>query len=324
DACALAAANKLLAEQSQHDASLTISQAQTIAMQVAAANVAAKKYLDVSVSDVAVGFWNSQTRTFTPIPGATNPDEVNAVRVTVRRDDQTNGPISTFMAGIFNINTVNVRSSAVAYLGFVGQSSKGTIPAPIYIEETALGDPGDKVFQDVETAWSAEGVSFFVVSGDDYMDFKNYVNGQKQMPALKVGDTVYQVHEYSSSWIQSIYTSWLKNRYDQNKDANGVWTVLVPVVGDPPQASKRGFWRRLASWLGTGTAQACQIRWNVPRVIKGYVAVDIIHIETSSSSPYRYSLKFRLSAEQKFFSKTKTGGPEFGSGAKAAIARLVK
>jgi len=324
DACALAAANKLIQEQSQHDANLTVSQAVTIAMQVAAANVAAKKYLDVSVNDVEVGLWNAQTRTFTPAPGASNPEEVNAVRVTVRRDSTTNGPISTIMASIFNINTVNVRSSAVAYLGYVGQSGKGTIPAPIYIEESALENSGDQIFQDVETAWSAEGVSFFVVSGDDYMDFQYYVNGHKQMPALKVGDVVYQVHEYSSSWIQSIYSSWLKNRYDENKDVNGVWTVLVPVVGDPPQAGRKGFWHRLAAWFGSGTARACEIRWNVPRVIKGYVPVDIIHFETSRYSPYRYSLTFRLSGDQKVFSQTKTGGPSFGPGARAAIARLVK
>jgi len=324
DACALAAANKHHEERSQHDASLTVSQAVTVAVQVAAANVAAKKYLQVSVNDVEVGLWNPKTRTFTPVSGATNPDEVNAVRVTVRRDSQTNGPISTFMASIFNINTVNVRSSAVAYLGYVGQSGKGAIPAPIYIEESALDKTGDRVFQDVETAWSAEGVSFFVLSGDDYLDFQYYLRGQKQMPALRVGDTVYQVHEYSTGWIRSIYTSWLKNRYDENKDANGVWTVLVPVVGDPPQAGRKGFWRRLAAWFGAGTARACQIRWNVPRVIKGYVPVDIIHFETGHGSPYRYSLTFRLSGEQKVFTQTKTGGPAFGPGARAAIARLVK
>lgn len=323
DACALAAANKLLAEQSQHDASLTISEAVAIAVQVAQENVAAKKNLNLAGSDVELGTWDTQARTFTPVSGATNPDEVNAVRVTVRRDDVSNGPISTFMASIFNINSVNLRTSAVAYLGWTGQAGKGVIQVPIYIEESALG-PGDYTFQNVDTSWSADGVSFFVLSGDNYMDFQYYLNGNKQMATLKVGDYVYQVNEYSSSWIRSIYTSWLKSRYEANKDANGVWTVLVPVVGDPDVAAKKSFWRRLAIWLGTGTARACEIRWNVKKVIKGYVPVDITSFHSCSCGQRRYYMTFRLSTEAKVFSKTITGGPSYGSGARAAVARLVK
>jgi Flp pilus assembly protein TadG len=323
DACALAAANKLLADGGQHDATLTISDALAMAVQVAQDNVAAKKNLSLSGSDVELGVWDQQSRSFTVVTGASSPDEVNAVRVTVRRDNASNGPISTFMAGIFGMTNLNVQASAVAYIGYAGSTGPGVIAAPIYIEETALG-PGDYVFQNVDTSWSAEGVSFFLLSGDDYMDFQYYMNGNHSIPSLKVGDSVYQVNEYSSSWIQSIYTSWLKNRYDANKDANGVWTVLMPVVGDPVSASRGGIWRALARLITPRSANACEIRWNVRKVIKGYVPVDIVSFDTNSHSPHRYSITFRLSAEAKFFPKTITGGPSFGSGARAAIARLVK
>ncbi len=323
DACALAAANKLLADGGEHDASLTVGQARSMAIQVAQDNVAAKKNLILAGSDVELGVWDQGARSFTPVSGASSPDEINAVRVTVRRDNTSNGPISTFMARIFGLNNINVQASAVAYIGYAGSTGPGVIAAPIYIDESSLG-PGDYVFQNVDTSWSANGVSFFVLSGDNYMDFQYYVNGNRAVPSLKVGDYVYQVNEYSSSWIQSIYTSWLKSRYDANKDSDGVWTVLMPVVGDPVSAQRGGLWRALA-WLFTPrSANACEIRWNVKKVIKGYVPVDVVSFDTDRRSPHRYSMTFRLSSEAKFFAKTITGGPSFGSGARAAIARLVK
>jgi Flp pilus assembly protein TadG len=323
DACALAAANKLLADAGQHDASLSISDALSMAVTVAQDNVAAKKNLTLNGSDVELGVWNQQNRTFTVVSGATSADEVNAVRVTVRRDGTSNGPISTFLANIFGMSSMNVQATAVAYLGWAGSAGSGVIAAPIYIEETALG-PGDYVFQNVDTSWSAEGVSFFAVSGDNYMDFQYYMNGNKPVPSIKVGDYVYQVNEYSSSWIQSIYSSWFRNRYNANKDANGVWTVLMPVVGDPGTARGPGIWKALAWLLTPSTAQACEIRWNVRKRVKGYVPVDIISFDTNWRSPHRYSVTFRLSTEAKVFPKTITGGPSFGSGARAAIARLVQ
>jgi Flp pilus assembly protein TadG len=323
DACALAAANKLLSEQGQHDANLTVGEATAMAVAVAQDNVAAKKNLNLSGSDVELGVWDGQARTFTPVSGASSPDDVNAVRVTVRRDDVTNGPISTFMARIFGMNELNVRATAVAYLGYAGTTGSGTIAAPIYIEESSLGS-GEYIFQNVDTSWSAEGVSFFVLSGDNYMDFKYYINGNQAIPSLKIGDTVYQVNEYSSSWIRSIYTSWLKSRYNANKDGNGVWTVLMPVVGEPDTARRRSLWKALA-WLFTpSTARACQIRWNVPKVIKGYVPVDITSFHSCSCGNRRYYMTFRLSTEAKVFNKTVTGGPSYGSGARAAVARLVE
>jgi Flp pilus assembly protein TadG len=87
-------------------------------------NEAAGKSIAIDGGDVSIGRWDSAARTFTATLASPN-----AVRVTARRDGTVNGPVSTFFARIFPVDTVPV--SAVATAALTGQSTAG--PADLEI-----------------------------------------------------------------------------------------------------------------------------------------------------------------------------------------------
>jgi len=87
--------------------------------------------ITIAGGEVELGTWDLNAKTFTPT--VTRP---NAVQVTARRDGAANGPISTFFAGIFGVNSMNVSATAVAALGTAGgPTPPGVANAPFGISE---------------------------------------------------------------------------------------------------------------------------------------------------------------------------------------------
>ena len=96
----------------------------------AADNQAAGVTVTVNAGDIAIGNWNSATRTLTPtmvLP--------RAVRVITRRDSSANGPISTFLASVIGVSSVNVTAVATAQLNPAGVMAPGDMDAPFGISE---------------------------------------------------------------------------------------------------------------------------------------------------------------------------------------------
>ena len=102
-----------------------------IAQQVALKNQAAGIYIDINGTDVIIGTWDGSTLTPMEDP-IVAPD---AVRVIARRDDIANGPILTFFAQIFNINTVNVAADATAALNGPAIVDEGELKVPLSLSE---------------------------------------------------------------------------------------------------------------------------------------------------------------------------------------------
>ena len=71
--------------------------------------------------DVETGIWNwtepDPKKRFTPQASCTT--DINAVRVTIRKDAVANQPVATWFASIIGIDSVNVNAQAVAAVGFV-------------------------------------------------------------------------------------------------------------------------------------------------------------------------------------------------------------
>ncbi len=92
--------------------------------------------LEFTDDDIQIGYWSNGTFTILPPP----PDytgchchdpKPDAVRVVARRDTRANTPISTFFAGIFSINAININADAIAALtdyGGCGCCGKVIIP----------------------------------------------------------------------------------------------------------------------------------------------------------------------------------------------------
>jgi Flp pilus assembly protein TadG len=99
-----------------------------IATEVAAKNQAGGMNITIQASDVTIGDWDASTLTLTPT--LAQPD---AVRVIARRDGTANGPITTFFARIFGIDTVDVNAKATAALTGQGTTEPGDLEVPLGI-----------------------------------------------------------------------------------------------------------------------------------------------------------------------------------------------
>jgi hypothetical protein len=103
-----------------------------VVQRVAEKNQAARESIEINGDDVTIGIWDGST--LTALEGASFflPD---AVRVIARRDGNVNGPISTFFAGIFNRDTVDVIADATAALNGPAYVEEGELKVPFSLSE---------------------------------------------------------------------------------------------------------------------------------------------------------------------------------------------
>lgn len=140
DAAALAAASELGVIYS----GITYEEQQTYVFNPAdivpiAQEAAMKNYagnitnLTVNSGDVVIGDWDFDASSGDPLTVTLN--QPDAVRVTTRRDGSANGPISTFFARIFNVDTMGITARATAALSGQGTAGEGDLTLPIGISK---------------------------------------------------------------------------------------------------------------------------------------------------------------------------------------------
>ncbi|MHB8110711.1 MAG: TadG family pilus assembly protein [Syntrophorhabdaceae bacterium] len=145
DAAALAATRHLghiyetmtYTAQQTYDASADSSAIQGAAADVALKNRAGGMYVVIEAGDIQIGTWD-QTRDPKFVATLAHPD---AVQVTARRDGTTNGPIATFFARIFGVNTVPITAIATAALTAESTSGPGELPIPLGIPTRWFQNP---------------------------------------------------------------------------------------------------------------------------------------------------------------------------------------
>jgi len=116
DAAALAAANVVL-DENRLKASPNMGEISANALQqagiMAALNPVQMAAPAVAAADVVVGYLNNPSNLEEPI-SLNDPNGINTVRVTLRRDDTINGPINLFFASIFGRGTAALSATATA------------------------------------------------------------------------------------------------------------------------------------------------------------------------------------------------------------------
>jgi hypothetical protein len=132
DSAALAGAGELLEPNSSQpaDPGAAIAAAQAFGLENKSINVP----IAIPAADIETGRWDVATRTFTPLPGSTDPEQVRAVRLMGRRDDTANGPIPTVLGRIMGVDSIAVSTEAVGYIGFAGLMPPGTALLPIALD----------------------------------------------------------------------------------------------------------------------------------------------------------------------------------------------
>jgi hypothetical protein len=135
DAAALAGARYLGDEYSKLTTSemathpFTKEEVYAVINAVAIQNKAANNSISIDIDDVEIGLWDVEQSTDDIwYPTLMGPD---AVRVIARRDGTANGPITTFLARIFGIDTMNVTS----------EKAVAALSGPSFVEEGELKTP---------------------------------------------------------------------------------------------------------------------------------------------------------------------------------------
>lgn len=244
DAAALAAANTMVSTSGEVTVATPETALQT-ARTISLANEALGVNLTLLDQDFVIGFWDTGTGDFDPtrIGFSSDPSDLTAVRVTVRRDNNANTPVSTFFAGILGINTVNVTATATAFLGFPGSVPGDTVDLPIAIlqDKVRSGDAplcGEELSFHSENGETAEWTTFFMWPSDSNT-VDNYVCDCWDTPELKIGDIINVVNGNLSN---NVFIH-LRNRFNANQ-VDGEWTVTLPVVdpgSSPTQSTVVGF-----------------------------------------------------------------------------------
>ncbi len=223
DASALAAASRLV--QLYNDQGGDMTEAEMAAAAIAAANqwsqsnTASNSSLTVAANDVQLGVWNPSAKTFT-LGGAAN--ELNAVKITMRRDGTTNGPISLFFGSVVGVSTVNVSAQAVSWFGSVGSVGQGVVTLPLLISEEAYTQGSDPLTFRADGVDTSGWSTFFMPSGGSAL-VTSYITGEVPIPGMSVGD---QLNVYNGVMSNNIF-SYMQNKVAEN---NGEWHVVVPIV----------------------------------------------------------------------------------------------
>ena len=139
DAAALAATRELGEE---HYLELSVDEAKirSVAREVAGDNTIANESIGITNdSDIEIGYWNTETTTFSTSPTGilTKP---NSVRVTARRSDADNGAVNTFFAKVIGIDSFSVSADATAALTGASKAPEGEL-IPVGISK-AWFEPG--------------------------------------------------------------------------------------------------------------------------------------------------------------------------------------
>ena len=187
-----------------------------VAQQVAGKNQAAKMNISVN-NDVTIGTWDCGTNTLTPMADPiVGP---NAVRVVARRDGIANGPILTFFARIFNINTVNVSADATAALTGPAFVEEGELKVPFSLSENNFPNDCTNPITFSPTAESCAG-------WHNFFDPANASTMSDKMLGLIQGD----VEDYTGLGLVN-GPAWLEANFDMNAPPDAEVTPEV-VIGD--------------------------------------------------------------------------------------------
>jgi Flp pilus assembly protein TadG len=316
DAAALAGAKKLIQAKDKDNpqaAAVYCEEAIAAAQAVAAQNRSSGLAVSVSGGDIVLGKWNLRTASFERTGCSTNPLEVNAVQVTVRRDGSDNPQLSTFFAGFFGIPRMSNRATAVAYLGVAGTSSldlpfavptnypagqgpysrgpgllNWLAPSPAYAASTQV-----YIWKDLGGATLDTTRATFIMptyeERTSLSHLQKYLLGPKQgglhYPQLKVGQKVYPISEYR--WAGNVFDNFrlLSKRFEQEK-REGKWRVTVAVYGPDPLMAARppfSFWQWATRLWGPTPALAC-VSYTVPQVyVQGLITVDLLEVICSDT-----------------------------------------
>jgi hypothetical protein len=246
----------------------------------ASANTAAGVSITIDPADVAIGTWDPYTRTHTP-----TVNQPKAVRVLSRRDASANGAISTFLANIVGMSSVDVRAVATADMSAVGQTAPGQLDVPFGISEfyfTQFGC-GDyiKFYPNDGTPQACSAWHTFDLSPANANTLRNTVidgmtAGTYQSPGTTPGDTL----NFINGNVASAFPN-LIDLYNAKKDGNGNWDVFIPVYESPSCDPPNG----AIPIIGYAEARITNVQGSPDHLIEATILCNIFEGNTTGGGP---------------------------------------
>jgi Flp pilus assembly protein TadG len=262
------------------DRAAIITQVQT----AGAANQAAGVPISINAGDVQIGTWDPVTRVLAPT--AAQPKDV---RVISRRDGAANGPISTFLAQVVGMTSVNVSAVATAELSAVGSTAPGALNVPFAISQyyfTSGFGCGNVIefYPSNGTPQSCAGWTSFDDPSHSDITLRNIINGMRTgtytSPGTEAGMSSIDM---SNGTLSNPTWTALINLYNSQKDASGGWDVFVPVYAgtDASSCHPSGF----MPIVGYATARVTSVQGQPNAQILATIQCNVYAGNTSGGGP---------------------------------------
>jgi hypothetical protein len=178
--------------------------------------VAEKNQADgtVTIDDIKIGDWNTNTKTFTE-----NLAQPDAVWVRAAREETGIGAVSTFFARIFGINTVDVSADATAALTGQSTADPGDLELPIGISRYWFDNNScnDWIkFSPTNDPDSCAGWNTFEISPSNDVTVRNILNETLQNGETIAGETSFEFigGDLSVPTFDAMMTLFQKKGYD--------------------------------------------------------------------------------------------------------------
>ena len=256
DSAALAAAVELVTDiDGDNIADANFSGAESTAQQYVTSNKLANDNLEWGDGDqFEAGLWDFEAKNFSSSGPSSNPDDLNAVRITLNRT------INTYFTRIFGLNSVDILVQSTGYLGYAGNGGRPDVPIAVNEKKLLESDPGQDLYLNNENDENVQWTSF-----DNWPANKNtvkpYIDDPDSIPCMNIGDDMYMVNGCITPLMDAI-----EDAFEANKDSYGEWHVVCPVVAwEPPQ--NRGILKGYVHYMITGVKATGK-----DKGIKGYWA----------------------------------------------------
>ena len=225
DAAALAAANDLISDSGGGLAEANYYGSEATTETFTEANELLGDQLCWLETDLfEAGLWDSDTGDFAYTGFSNDPDDLTAVRITLTRN------IDTIFIKIVNIDQVPITVRSTALLGCAGNGT--TADLPIAVDMHALDIPGqDLIFGPAANDMQ---LAAFDAGPGDAIAIGQFINDPNLIPPLDIGDDIALNNGVIATLLNALLT-----QYNANKDADGEWPVILPVVdwSHPPPNS---------------------------------------------------------------------------------------
>jgi Flp pilus assembly protein TadG len=281
DAAALAGCGELGEQHYQKIEPIDEGRIRSVARAVAGNNEVAGESMSIAAnSDIEVGYWDPETKTFSPTSiGILH--KKNGVRVTVKRNDSENGPINTFFANVLGIDSFSVSAKATAALTGAKKVPEGAL-MPVGISKYWFHHVWPSRFCDQPIKFyptnSIDGCAGWNTfthspSSASYLRdtiFDGMLNGSFESPETELGDSFDFIGGNIANALCHPTKSDFEDLYNANKNSTGSWKTSV-VVYDLSDCSNPN---TTLSILGFATAIIHGVSCRSPQQINATVICD--------------------------------------------------